>query len=188
MDSALSHGQLPDSASATQRRTTWLVALTFGLACLAWLDASSTYHGDEHFYFDAALRIWEGESWWAPEYADGSARVNKPLLSYWLSAGSMELLGPGLFAGRLPFVIAAVAMLVATARLARALLPGEHGAAALVPAMLAATSTTVMLSTRCTPDILLVLGVTCTWVGLAELLVAGRSPASCARWIWGGCA
>ncbi len=176
------------AASEPARRATWLVALAFGLACLAWLDATSTYHGDERFYFDAALRMWSGETWWAPEYADGSARVNKPLLSYWIAAGSMEVLGPHVLAGRLPFVIAAVALLLATGRLARALLPGEHAAAALVPAMLAATSTIVTLATRCTPDILLVLGVTCTWIGLAELLVAGRSPASCARWIWGGCA
>ena len=170
------------------RRATWLVALALAVGCLAWLDVSSTYHGDEHFYFDAALRMWEGGSWWTPEYADGSLRLNKPLLSYWLSASSMQLLGPGLLAGRLPFVVAAVATLFATARLARALLPGESDAAALAPALLASCSTFATLSTRCTPDILLVLGVTLAWIGIAEWIVLGHSTATCARWIWGGCA
>jgi 4-amino-4-deoxy-L-arabinose transferase-like glycosyltransferase len=163
-----------------------IVGLAFLVFGLFWLGSEGSHHGDERFYTDAALRMLASGDWWRPEYADGTARVNKPLLVYWLIAGSMEVFGPGLFAARLPFLVAGALVLPLTARLARALLPGSPHAPLLAAVLVASNGSLPALAFRSTPDILLVTSVTIAWVGLAELLVTRRPPQACAWWLWAG--
>ncbi len=151
-----------------------------------WLGSEGTYHGDERFYTDAVLRMLASGDWLRPEYADGTARLNKPLLVYWLMGASMKLFGANLFAARLPFLIAGALLVPVTARLARALFPSHPRAPWLATLIAASNTSLVTLAVRCTPDILLALAVAIAWIGLAELLVAERPARSCAPWLWGG--
>lgn len=177
--------EMRESSSASVGAT-WGLALAFAVCGAAWLGSEGTYHGDERFYTDSVLRMLAGGDWLRPEYADGSARLNKPLLVYWLMGASMKLLGANLFAARLPFLLAGAALIPLTARLARALFPRTRGVALLAAALFASNSSILTLAVRCTPDILLVAAVAVAWIGLAELLVAQREPRACAWWLWGG--
>lgn len=164
----------------------WLLAAAV-LACgLLWLGSEGTYDGDERYYTDATLRMWASGDWWRPEFADGSARLNKPLLDYWLIGASFQVFGASLFAARLPFLIAGVLVIGLTGRLARVLFPAEPRAALLASAIAASNVTLAALTVRCTPDILLVLATTIAWVGLAELLVAEHPRRTAAVWLWSG--
>jgi len=164
-----------------------LAAVWFVLGAL-WLGSEGAYHGDERFYTDAVLRMRASSDWLTPEYADGTIRLNKPLLSYWMIGATFELLGVNLFAARLPFLAAGALVLLVTARLARALFPQQPAAPLLAAAIAAANGSLFTLASRSTPDIVLVLGVACALVGLAELLVLRRNGQTCAPWLWGGVA
>jgi len=164
----------------------WLLAAAVLLIGLPWLGSEGTYHGDERFYTDAALRMIADGNAWAPEYADGSARLNKPLLVYWLIAVPFELFGPSLFAARLPFLVAGALLVGVTGRLARALFPSAPHAPFLAAAIVASNISLAALAVRSTPDILLALATAITWVGIAELLIGGRPARSAARWVWLG--
>ncbi len=174
------------SSEPASSRAVWALGLAFSVFGAAWLGSEGTYHGDERFYTDAVLRMLASGDWWRPEYADGSARLNKPLLVYWLMGASMKLFGATLFAARLPFLLAGAALVPLTARLARALFPRTPHVALLAAAIVASNSSILTLAVRCTPDILLVAAVTIAWIGLAELGLARRAPRDCAWWLWGG--
>jgi 4-amino-4-deoxy-L-arabinose transferase-like glycosyltransferase len=164
-----------------------LAALWFAAGAL-WLGSEGAYHGDERFYTDAVLRMRASSDWLTPQYADGTIRLNKPLLVYWMIGAAFECFGVNLFAARLPFLASGALVLLATARLARALFP-ERPAAPWLAALIAASNGSLFtLASRSTPDIVLVLGVTCALVGLAELFVLRRDARRCAPWLWGGIA
>lgn len=149
-----------------------LVLLAFFAAALPQCADLSRYHGDERFYTDAALSMRESGDWLTPRFADGSARFNKPMLAYWLIGASTELFGTSPLAARLPFLLAGVVILAATARLARALFGG--GLAPLFAAFLLGSSPEFLqLVTRTTPDALLAAGVALSLAGAAELAFAG---------------
>lgn len=151
-----------------------LVLLAFFAAALPQCADLSRYHGDERFYTDAALSMRESGDWLTPRFADGSARFNKPMLAYWLIGASTELFGTSPLAARLPFLLAGVVILAATARLARALFGG--GLAPLFAAFLLGSSPEFLqLVTRTTPDALLAAGVALSLAGAAELAFAGRA-------------
>lgn len=168
------------------RASPWWLAAGFLLFGLVWLSSEGSYHGDERFYTDAALRMIASGDWLRPEYADGSARVNKPLLVYWLIGASMQTFGATLFAARLPFLVAGAFVIVVTARLARALY-GEDRRVPWLAAVIAASNVSlVTLAVRSTPDVLVVLTVAVALTGLAQLLVEKRAPRACAPWLWLG--
>lgn len=180
--------RVPIARTETTRRdrAPWFVALAV-LACgLLWIGSEGTYDGDERYYLDATLRMLASGDWWKPEFADGSARLNKPLLDYWLIGSSFQLFGVSLFAARLPFLIAGALVVALTGRLARELFPEEPRAPLLASAIAASNATLATLTVRCTPDILVVLSTTIAWIGLAELLVAERPRRRAAAWLWCG--
>jgi len=176
----------------------WLLVCAYFVAGLPWLGSEGGFHGDESFYTDATLRMLANGDWWRPEFADGSVRLNKPLLVYWLMGCSMQAFGASLFAARLPFLLAGAMLVACSARLARSLLTPGHANVAdvrsaapanptwLAACLVAGNASLLPLATRCTPDILLVLAMTIAWVGLADLLVARRTAAAAAPWLWAG--
>lgn len=184
-------------------RLPWLLACGYFLVGLPWLGSEGSFHGDESFYTDATLHMLASGDWWRPEFADGSVRLNKPLLVYWLMGLSMKAFGATLFAARLPFLLAGALLVVCSARLARSLLlpsnllkdnaqpvgeqvpDGQH-ATWLAACLTAGNASLLPLAMRCTPDILLVLAMTIAWIGLADLLVARRAGAAAAPWLWAG--
>jgi len=191
-----------DSVRAAWRedRAAAFVAVVFFVLGALWLGSSAHYHGDERYYTDAALRMLASGDPWTPEYADGAARLNKPLLSYWVLMASFAALGVNLFVARLPFLLAGACTVFLTARLARVLFVGDagrdgtdrgdeswRGRVPLVAAAIAAANIELTtLSRRSTPDIGLVLAVTIAWIGLARVLVARETGRGPAWWLWIG--
>lgn len=163
-----------------------LVAAAFLVLSVVWLGSSARYFGDERYYTDAALRMLQSGDWFTPEYADGSARLNKPLLSYWVLVASFHVAGVSLFTARLTFLVAGTLTVFLAGRLAHALVPAEPRAPTLAAAICAANVEVVTLARRSTPDVLLVLAVTVAWIGLARVLVARESGRAPAWWFWLG--
>lgn len=62
---------------------------------------------DEPRYAQSSRQMLESGDWVTPRYLD-ELRLKKPILIYWLQAGTMKLLDPTPFAARLPSAIAAV--------------------------------------------------------------------------------
>ncbi len=68
---------------------------------------------DEPRFAQASAQMLAGGDWTVPHYLD-ELRLKKPILIYWLQAGSMKIFGQNAFAARFP---SAVAMLVTLATL-----------------------------------------------------------------------
>ena len=73
---------------------------------------------DEGYYSQVALRMAESGDWVTP-YADGVRFLEKPPLTYWVTAASLRLLGPSEFALRLPTALAVLALVWVVARMAQ---------------------------------------------------------------------
>ena len=147
-----------------------LLLAVFFAALLPTLPELSRYHGDERFYTDAAITMAQSGDYLTPRYADGTERFRKPLLTYWVLCASYKVLGIGVFASRLPFLIAGCGVLWLTWRLGRTLFETEESAT-LAAFVIAANVQTMTIATRSTPDILLCLFVTASVLGFAQLLV-----------------
>ena len=81
-----------------------IVAVWFGMT--AWLRPLAI--PDEGRYVGVAWEMLRGGDWLVPTL-DGAPFFHKPPLFYWITAGSMELFGPGVWAARAAAWIAAVA-------------------------------------------------------------------------------
>jgi 4-amino-4-deoxy-L-arabinose transferase-like glycosyltransferase len=96
-------GPLPAAAHSVRRalpRPEWalclaLAALWFG--CTAWLRPLAI--PDEGRYVGVAWEMLRSGDWWVPTL-DGLPFFHKPPLFYWITAGAMELFGPGVAAAR----------------------------------------------------------------------------------------
>lgn len=173
-------------AWSTRRSGPWIVAALFFALGALWLGASSNYHGDERFYTDAAIRMLTDGEWFAPKYADGSARLNKPLLVYWIVVAGFKLFGVGLFGSRVLFLAAGALLVALVGTLTRALFPSEPRAPLLASCMAASSITFTALATRATPDILVALAATVAWIGLARGVVGREPGAAPGTWLWIG--
>jgi len=173
-------------AWSTDRRAPWFLAAAFLVLGALWLGASSNYHGDERFYADAAMRMLSDGEWFSPKYADGSARLNKPLLVYWVVAAGFQLFGVGLFGSRALFLVAGALLVAFVGRLTRALFPSESRAPFFASCIAASSVTFTALATRATPDILVALAATVAWIGLARGVVAEERGPAPGRWLWIG--
>ena len=145
--------------------------LLLGLALGPILPRLSRFHGDECLYTDAAIRMVQTGDYWTPRYPDGSVRFLKPILSYWTLAASYHLLGISYFSSRLPFLLAAGAIVGLTYRLALRL-PGGPPAALLAALIIGSNTQFFALALRSTPDALLCLFVLMSLLGFARLLFA----------------
>ena len=68
----------------------------------------------EIYFLDAARGMVESGDWLIPRY-EGQPFFDKPILSYWLMAGAMDLLGTTAGAARLVPVLSAAGLVLATA-------------------------------------------------------------------------
>lgn len=76
------------------------------------------HYPDERNYTNAAITMVTTGEYVTPRWPDGHPNVHKPLLVYWVVAGSYALFGVNLPAARLPFMVAGapiVALTYATA-------------------------------------------------------------------------
>jgi 4-amino-4-deoxy-L-arabinose transferase-like glycosyltransferase len=161
----------------------FLVLLALGM-CLV-IPHWSHYHGDEGFYTNAAIRMTQTGDYWTPYYADGAMRFVKPILTYWAIAGSYLLFGIGIVSSRLPFVVAGCLAVYLTFRLSLVLF--NRPQSALLAGWIAGTNLQwFTLSTRSTPDILVILFALMSWLGLARILFRGDYSFSAYLLTWAG--
>jgi 4-amino-4-deoxy-L-arabinose transferase-like glycosyltransferase len=136
--------------------------LAAALLCVAFLAVTLPHLGvtpierAEIYFLDAARTMVETGDYMVPRY-QGQAFYDKPALSYWLMAGSFNVLGVGLGAGRLASVLAAGLCLALTFALGRILFSARVGVAA--SAVLATTFAFLSFARLAMSDMLLCLFV-----------------------------
>jgi 4-amino-4-deoxy-L-arabinose transferase-like glycosyltransferase len=122
------------------RLTALLVAVVAALCVLPGIGRVPLFDRDETRFSEAAREMLVGRDYLVPHF-NGEPRLHKPILIYWVMAGSYKVLGVNEFAARLGSALAAVGASVLVFYLARAmfgLLAGGLGGLAM--------ATTLMLS------------------------------------------
>jgi len=122
---------------------------------------------------DAARGMVESGDWLVPRY-EGRAFFDKPVLTYWLMAGSMSALGPTYAAARLVPVLAALALALASAWLGVLLFDRRSALAGAL--VLASTPAFLSFARIAMSDMLLALWTTLA-VALALRAYRPRPPA-----------
>ncbi len=142
--------------------------VVFILGLLPLLDRSEKFHSDERLYTDATIRMVQTGDYWTPYFADGRIRLLKPIITYWVTAGSFQVFGVNLFAARLPFLLAGALLLGLTYQLAKTI-SNSRRVALLAALILASNVQIITLSVRCTPDALLGVFVLMSLWGFARI-------------------
>ncbi len=147
-------------------------ALLFLFLYLPVLPHLSRWRGDERFYTDATVHMLQSGDYLTPYHADGSVRFRKPILTYWVVAGSYRLMGIHFLSSRLPFLVAGALCIWLTAGIASALFR-DRRTGVLAAAIFASNCTVFHLAIRSTPDILLCLFTTACFCGFIRILFLG---------------
>jgi 4-amino-4-deoxy-L-arabinose transferase-like glycosyltransferase len=159
--------------AARLRATGWLavwIALMCALLGLT-LDHTHPYQGDETYYIKSAIGMLRAGNLLVPQY-DGVIRLQKPVLAYWMTSLGYAVFGISLWAGRVPFLLAAATLLVLVYRLGRVLFGG--GEAARLAVLLVSASTLFLLFSRVSmTDLLLAV---CTTAALHFFCRAALAP------------
>lgn len=161
--------------------------LLFALVTLPYAATFALYYPDERHYTDGALRMLKQGDWLVPRTADGALRLQKPPLAYWSVAASYATFGIGVFASRLPFLVAGCATLWLTCRLARRM-TGNAETALLAAVVLLSHPQFFLCSIRSMPDALLVLFITLSAYGFLRLIVFEEFAADAFWMAYGGAA
>lgn len=132
------------------------------------------HHPDERHYTDAAIEMVESGDYLTPKTIQGELRLRKPILTYWMVASSYLTLGISPFASRLPFLLAGVAIIWLTYRLAWYLFDDQQ--IGLVAGLIVSCQPAVLISSpRSIPDIFLALGLLVSTHGFVRLLRGATS-------------
>jgi 4-amino-4-deoxy-L-arabinose transferase-like glycosyltransferase len=86
-----------------------ILALVASLTFLAGLGRAAIGDSDEAFYAEAAREMVESGDWITPYY-NYEYRFQKPILYYWMAAGTFVLIGVGEAAARFPSAFSGVAL------------------------------------------------------------------------------
>lgn len=154
----------------------WVLAALLAIYILGGLPAASTlckYHLDEAYYTDAALQMRSTGDYLTPRWDDGEPRFHKPVYTYWLVLAGFSVSGPGLLAGRMPFLLLSALLVWLTFVLARRV----HGCAetALLAVVILLSNLLFMDGTgHGLPDTLLLAGIALSQFGLVNALLLGR--------------
>ena len=157
----------------------WLLALSvlYLVVYLPAIGELAIYHGDERFYTNGALVMLRTGEWAAAATADGVPRFNKPLLGYWVIAGTFGSFGIGPTTSRLPSLLTGLMTAWLVWAVARRLLSDDD--VALVAGAVTLTNVELgVLARRATPDMLLVGFVT---LSLAGFLSDEIADVTCTR-------
>ena len=137
-------------------------------------------------YAEIAREMLASRDWVVPTF-NGVPYIEKPPLTYWLTAGSLALLGPSEFAARLWKVLPMLASVALTGALGARLFSRRTG---LVGAgILATTLGTFLFSRLAQMDPLLLLCITASAYGIVRAGdVAADRRGAADLWLWGGVA
>lgn len=131
------------------------------------------WYTDERRYTNAAMIMVATGDYATPRWFDGTPRLRKPVLPYWLVAASYRIFGIRLWAGRLPFILAGALVIALTYRTARAL-TGDPETAWLAAAIMFSHPQLILASIRSIPDVLLCLFMLLSALGILSLIALGR--------------
>jgi 4-amino-4-deoxy-L-arabinose transferase-like glycosyltransferase len=94
--------------------------LIAAVIALPGLSAFSLFDVDEAVFSEATREMVVSGDYWTPRY-NGADRFDKPILFYWIQAGSFRLLGVNELAARLPSALAGILLAAACFAFARRL-------------------------------------------------------------------
>jgi 4-amino-4-deoxy-L-arabinose transferase-like glycosyltransferase len=150
-------------------RAAWILIACVFVALAPVLPDVTTFHGDERFYTDAAIRMVQTGDYLIPYFTDGSERFNMPVLTYWILAASYKILGISSFSSRLPFLLAACLTIWLVSRITYSLFRCRQ-TALLATAITASILLIFTLAVRSTPDILLCLFIAASFYGFLNVI------------------
>lgn len=131
------------------------------------------WYTDERRYTTAAIIMVRTGDYTTPRWFDGSPRLRKPVLPYWLVAASYRLFGIRLWAGRLPFILAGALVIALTYLTARVLL-ADAETAMLAAAIMFSHPQLILASIRSIPDVLLCLFMLLSALGILSVMGLGK--------------
>jgi 4-amino-4-deoxy-L-arabinose transferase-like glycosyltransferase len=147
-----------------------LAALTF----FAGLGRGAITDSDEAFYAESAREMVASGDWVTPHY-NYEPRFQKPVLYYWLTAGTYLLLGPTEFAARFWAALAGFGLVLVTAACGRRWYDEATGL--LAGAIVAANVGYFSIGRMALPDLPLTFCITLAiWAALVSTLESERSP------------
>jgi 4-amino-4-deoxy-L-arabinose transferase-like glycosyltransferase len=153
---------MPSPAPTRARR--WLPLILLALAPM-WLIGTldrGAWTPDEPREADIAWRM-SGQRHWALPQLAGQPFLEKPPLSYWMSAGAMRLCGASVRAARIPNLLYAVVTAAALGALGFAM---EGAAAAIIAALVAGSAITAFrVTVWLAPDACLLAGCAVALLG-----------------------
>jgi 4-amino-4-deoxy-L-arabinose transferase-like glycosyltransferase len=148
-------------------------AVACGLIGLT-LDNTRPYRGDESFYITAAIDMTRTGDLLVPRYF-GEVRLQKPVVTYWLTLLGYEAFGVHLWSGRVVFLGLAGSLLALVYRLSWCLRP-DAGLARLNVALLTAATLWIESARTSMTDLPLAVFTTAAMLGYCRALAApGRA-------------
>lgn len=145
-----------------------LAALTF----LVGLGRGAITDSDEAFYAEAAREMVASGDWITPRF-NGEPRFQKPILYYWLTAGTYLVTGPTETAARLWAALSGVGLVLVTAACARRWF--DDGTALLAGAIAATSFGYYSIGRLALPDLPLTFCITLAiWAALVAILDVRR--------------
>lgn len=158
--------------------TLLLVAVSL-LVLLPGNASTSLWDRDEPRYVAVAHDMLKTGDYIVP-YFNGELRFQKPVLSYWLIAGSFALFGESEFAARLVSVLSVLGAVLATQRLGNRMFGTPAGLIAGL--MLLLTPVPLFVGKLAIPDGPLLLFSTLSFLCLYEMWLGENSPSVRAAW------
>ncbi len=145
------------------------------IVCVAPFSLSYEFiHMDEMYYSDAAITMTKTHDYFTPRLPDGETRFLKPILTYWLIAGSYALLGINAISTRLPFLLLGAVLLYLTYRIARRI-SHNNNVSILSVMLLAGNPMVIQSASRAIPDMPQTVFFTLGALGLTGI-VASEKP------------
>jgi 4-amino-4-deoxy-L-arabinose transferase-like glycosyltransferase len=160
------------------RRFALPVILLATLTFFVGLGRGAITDADEAFYAEASREMVEGGDWITPHY-NYENRFQKPILFYWLAAGTFLVIGPGEAPARLWAALAAVGLALLTAACGRRWY--DDGTGLLAGAIVATSFGCFAIGRTALPDLPLAFFITlAVFAALVATLDQPRKPT---RWI-----
>src|SRR5262249_1857224 len=132
------------------------LAILFVVGLFPYADSFFQDFMDERLYTDSAILMRRTGDWLTPRWPDGTPRLQKPILTYWLTTSSYALLGTGPLTSRIPFMLVGALIIVVTYRMTLSL-TGDRRRAVLAATITFSQHQLALGSIRSIPDVVLTL-------------------------------
>ncbi|MCA9092845.1 MAG: glycosyltransferase family 39 protein, partial [Planctomycetaceae bacterium] len=152
----------------------WLALLPFSVNYLF-------FHPDERHYTDAGIIMCQTHDYLTPRDADGSPRLIKPILTYWIVVAGYQFFGITSSAARIPFLLLGGGCIGLGSLISHRIF-GDRRTTLITAAILAVNPLICMASLTATPDIVQCFSLLLSAYGWIGLLKKGFSnvDAACA--------